>query len=89
VATSDPQPIQKINATKKIDERSFSGALLRGEGSAMAGCLEDGTDARIPCRGEIGLTSTGNSSGVGASANTLVGWELCYFVGGRVLIELL
>jgi hypothetical protein len=52
-----PQPIQKINVTKKIDERSFGGALLRGEGSAMAAFLQDGTDSRIPRRGEIGLTS--------------------------------
>jgi hypothetical protein len=52
-----PQPIQKIIASKKIDERSFGGALLRGEGSAMAAFLQDGTDSRIPRRGEIGLTS--------------------------------
>lgn len=52
-----PQPLQKINASKRIDERSFGGALLRGEGSAMAAFLQDGTDARIPRRGEIGLTS--------------------------------
>ena len=52
-----PQPAYKTNTSKKIDERSFGGALLRGEGSAMAAFLQDGTDARIPRRGEIGLTS--------------------------------
>ncbi|KAF8893467.1 ras-induced vulval development antagonist-domain-containing protein, partial [Infundibulicybe gibba] len=31
--------------------------LLRGEGSAMAAFLQDGTESRIPRRGEIGLTS--------------------------------
>ena len=51
-----PQPLPKANA-KKVDERSFGGALLRGEGSAMAAFLQDGTDKRIPRRGEIGLTS--------------------------------
>ncbi|KAI0066123.1 DUF926-domain-containing protein, partial [Artomyces pyxidatus] len=38
-------------------ERAYGGALLRGEGSAMAAFLQDGTDTRIPRRGEIGLTS--------------------------------
>jgi hypothetical protein len=52
-----PQPAGKMNMSKRIDERSFGGALLRGEGSAMAAFLQDGTDARIPRRGEIGLTS--------------------------------
>lgn len=55
-----PQPAEKIsNANKRVDERQYGGALLRGEGSAMAAFLqnEDGTDARIPRRGEIGLTS--------------------------------
>lgn len=42
---------------KRIDERQYGGALLRGEGSAMAAFLQDGTDLRIPRRGEIGLTS--------------------------------
>ena len=51
-----PQPAYKAS-TKKVDERSFGGALLRGEGSAMAAFLQDGTDSRIPRRGEIGLTS--------------------------------
>lgn len=35
--------------------RSYGGALLRGEGEAMAAFLQDGE--RIPRRGEIGLTS--------------------------------
>jgi len=51
-----PQPMQKVGG-KKIDERSYGGALLRGEGSAMAAFLQDGVDSRIPRRGEIGLTS--------------------------------
>lgn len=51
-----PQPIQRINNSKRIDERAYGGALLRGEGSAMAAFLQDGTESRIPRRGEIGLT---------------------------------
>jgi len=51
-----PQPLVKLNASKKIDERSYGGSLLRGEGSAMAAFLQDGTESRIPRRGEIGLT---------------------------------
>jgi len=51
-----PQPMQKVGS-KKIDERSYGGALLRGEGSAMAAFLQDGIESRIPRRGEIGLTS--------------------------------
>ena len=51
-----PQPMQKIGG-KKVDERSYGGALLRGEGSAMAAFLQDGIEARIPRRGEIGLSS--------------------------------
>lgn len=51
-----PQPLYKPSATKKIDERAYGGALLRGEGSAMAAFLQDGTETRIPRRGEIGLT---------------------------------
>ncbi|KAJ4483875.1 DUF926-domain-containing protein [Lentinula aciculospora] len=51
-----PQPAAKANV-KRIDERSYGGALLRGEGSAMAAFLQDGTESRIPRRGEIGLTS--------------------------------
>jgi len=52
-----PQPVLAPSATKKLDERAYGGALLRGEGSAMAAFLQDGTDVRIPRRGEIGLTS--------------------------------
>ncbi|TFY73909.1 hypothetical protein EWM64_g10104 [Hericium alpestre] len=52
-----PQPAYKVNASKKVDERAYGGALLRGEGSAMAAFLQDGTDMRIPRRGEIGLES--------------------------------
>ncbi|KAJ6547311.1 ras-induced vulval development antagonist-domain-containing protein [Mycena capillaripes] len=52
-----PQPLQKPSTSKRIDERSYGGSLLRGEGSAMAAFLQDGTESRIPRRGEIGLTS--------------------------------
>ena len=52
-----PQPAQSQLAAKKLDERAYGGALLRGEGSAMAAFLQEGTDVRIPRRGEIGLTS--------------------------------
>ncbi|KAJ7098157.1 DUF926-domain-containing protein [Mycena belliarum] len=52
-----PQPLHKPSTTKRLDERSYGGALLRGEGSAMAAFLQDGTESRIPRRGEIGLTS--------------------------------
>ena len=54
-----PQPpLRSLTTSKKVDERQYGGALLRGEGSAMAAFLRDGdTDARIPRRGEIGLTS--------------------------------
>jgi len=52
-----PQPAQRVSMKKKVDERAYGGALLRGEGSAMAAFLQQGgTDARIPRRGEIGLT---------------------------------
>jgi NF-kappa-B-activating protein C-terminal domain len=44
-------------ANKRIDERQYGGALLRGEGSAMAAFLQEDTNVRIPRRGEIGLTS--------------------------------
>ncbi|KAI0043660.1 DUF926-domain-containing protein [Auriscalpium vulgare] len=47
----------QASTIKKFDERAYGGALLRGEGSAMAAFLQDGTDTRIPRRGEIGLTS--------------------------------
>ncbi|KAF7338484.1 UPF0396 protein [Mycena venus] len=52
-----PQPLAKQTTSKRIDERAYGGSLLRGEGSAMAAFLQDGTEARIPRRGEIGLTS--------------------------------
>ncbi|KAF7793985.1 hypothetical protein EIP86_005110 [Pleurotus ostreatoroseus] len=52
-----PQPLYKATSSRKVDERQYGGALLRGEGSAMAAFLVDGTDVRIPRRGEIGLTS--------------------------------
>jgi hypothetical protein len=48
-----PQPLQKLK--EKVNEREYGGALLRGEGSAMAAYVQD--NARIPRRGEIGLTS--------------------------------
>ncbi|KAG8924399.1 hypothetical protein FRC02_010456 [Tulasnella sp. 418] len=62
-----PLPVQKIDEDEvigpmpmvkndgKLDERAYGGALLKGEGSAMAAYLQDGQ--RIPRRGEIGLTS--------------------------------
>ncbi|KAK7473171.1 hypothetical protein VKT23_001270 [Stygiomarasmius scandens] len=53
-----PQPVIRIsNSSKRIDERAYGGQLLRGEGSAMAAFLQEGTESRIPRRGEIGLTS--------------------------------
>jgi hypothetical protein len=53
-----PQPLKRANTGKqKVDERQYGGALLRGEGSAMAAFLQDDAEARIPRRGEIGLTS--------------------------------
>ncbi|CAI2169376.1 11204_t:CDS:1 [Funneliformis geosporum] len=39
----------------KLGERDYGGALLAGEGSAMAAYVQEGK--RIPRRGEIGLTS--------------------------------
>ncbi|KAI1315116.1 hypothetical protein EDD11_001263 [Mortierella claussenii] len=39
----------------KMNERSYGGALLAGEGSAMAAYVQEGK--RIPRRGEIGLES--------------------------------
>ncbi|KAG5642752.1 hypothetical protein DXG03_002233 [Asterophora parasitica] len=51
-----PQPLFKASA-RRFDERAYGSALLRGEGSAMAAFLQDGTESRIPRRGEIGLTS--------------------------------
>jgi hypothetical protein len=58
-----PQPLYPAggggSSKRRTDERQYGGALLRGEGSAMAAFLqgEDGSEARIPRRGEIGLTS--------------------------------
>jgi len=51
-----PQPLPKTSADK-VDERAYGGSLLRGEGSAMAAFLTEDPNARIPRRGEIGLTS--------------------------------
>lgn len=54
-----PQPalVLETRSNKRIDERQYGGALLRGEGSAMAAFLQEDTNVRIPRRGEIGLTS--------------------------------
>lgn len=53
-----PKPLaQQSKSSRKVDERQYGGALLRGEGSAMAAFLVDGTEQRIPRRGEIGLAS--------------------------------
>ncbi|KAF8647052.1 hypothetical protein AX16_006889 [Volvariella volvacea WC 439] len=52
-----PTPFYKPTGKQKVDERAYGGALLRGEGSAMAAYLRENTEARIPRRGEIGLTS--------------------------------
>ncbi|KAJ3000596.1 hypothetical protein HKX48_003211, partial [Thoreauomyces humboldtii] len=48
-----PMPLNVAEA--KHDDRAYGGALLAGEGSAMAAYLQSGK--RIPRRGEIGLTS--------------------------------
>lgn len=48
-----PQPLAA--AIEKSDPREFGGALLRGEGEAMAAFVADGQ--RIPRRGEIGMES--------------------------------
>ncbi|RHZ44762.1 hypothetical protein Glove_709g93 [Diversispora epigaea] len=48
-----PVPIS-VNENK-LGERDYGGALLAGEGSAMAAYVQEGK--RIPRRGEIGLTS--------------------------------
>ncbi|KND03806.1 uncharacterized protein SPPG_01262 [Spizellomyces punctatus DAOM BR117] len=48
-----PMPLNMAEA--KHDERAYGGALLAGEGSAMAAYLQSGK--RIPRRGEIGLQS--------------------------------
>jgi hypothetical protein len=47
-------PQLPMRAKEKIDERSYGGALLRGEGSAMAAFLQADPHTRIPRRGEIG-----------------------------------
>jgi len=52
-----PLPMHAPRDNKRFDERAYGGSLLRGEGSAMAAFLQEGTDVRIPRRGEIGLTS--------------------------------
>ncbi|KAJ1677967.1 hypothetical protein EV182_005061, partial [Spiromyces aspiralis] len=48
-----PTPVQAKEIV--LNERSYGGALLPGEGSAMAAYVQEGK--RIPRRGEIGLTS--------------------------------
>ncbi|CAE6465239.1 unnamed protein product [Rhizoctonia solani] len=48
-------PMPVVASGGKLSERDYGGALLRGEGSAMAAYIQDGE--RIPRRGEIGLTS--------------------------------
>ncbi|KAF8753460.1 Ras-induced vulval development antagonist [Rhizoctonia solani] len=48
-------PMPVVTSGGKLSERDYGGALLRGEGSAMAAYIQDGE--RIPRRGEIGLTS--------------------------------
>lgn len=48
-----PMPLNVADA--KLDEHAYGGALLAGEGSAMAAYIAAGK--RIPRRGEIGLTS--------------------------------
>jgi hypothetical protein len=52
-----PAPVVEMRSNKRIDERQYGGALLRGEGSAMAAFLQEDTSVRIPRRGEIGLRS--------------------------------
>ncbi|KAJ3414198.1 hypothetical protein HDV05_006903 [Chytridiales sp. JEL 0842] len=51
-AAVGPMPLPEHDT--KLSERSYGGALLSGEGSAMAAYLQSGK--RIPRRGEIGLT---------------------------------
>ena len=48
-----PVPLQRNDG--RMNERSYGGALLAGEGSAMAAYVQEGK--RIPRRGEIGLGS--------------------------------
>lgn len=52
-----PALVMEARSNKRFDERQYGGALLRGEGSAMAAFLQEDTNVRIPRRGEIGLTS--------------------------------
>jgi len=47
-----PKPKQKDSA---LDARNYGGALLPGEGEAIAGFVQAGK--RIPRRGEVGVTS--------------------------------
>lgn len=49
-----PAPLPQFT-DGRLDERAYGGALLRGEGSAMAAFVQQ--NQRIPRRGEIGLTS--------------------------------
>jgi hypothetical protein len=51
-------PIPEVD--NKLGERAYGGALLAGEGSAMAAYIQSGK--RIPRRGEIGLTPNEISS---------------------------
>ncbi|ORX83853.1 DUF926-domain-containing protein [Basidiobolus meristosporus CBS 931.73] len=51
--TIGPTPLPASDIA--MDERSYGGALLAGEGAAMAAYVQSGK--RIPRRGEIGLTS--------------------------------
>ncbi|CAG8467911.1 4959_t:CDS:2 [Acaulospora colombiana] len=48
-------PVPLSMNENKLGERDYGGALLAGEGSAMAAYVQEGK--RIPRRGEIGLTS--------------------------------
>jgi hypothetical protein len=51
LAPVGPLPLAESEAN---DERAYGGALLPGEGSAMAAYVQSGK--RIPRRGEIGLS---------------------------------
>ncbi|KAJ1981925.1 hypothetical protein H4R35_000521 [Dimargaris xerosporica] len=55
VGAVDVGPMPLPMRDTKLDERSYGGALLAGEGSAMAAYVQEGK--RIPRRGEIGLNS--------------------------------
>ena len=52
----DAGPMPLVESEERRDAREFGGALLRGEGEAMAAYVTEGK--RIPRRGEIGLEST-------------------------------